>query len=603
MNEFIVKMFIYNIVFLILLFVISIADYNSSTSLVKGVYGIQVPPGDEVTFEFVSIGKITIELENKNPGRIYDVHISSDGDAIIAEPADMKKPDPGDVITWKINDKGCTRGPLPIKVDKSPVIVTADQIEKCINQAKKEKAETAAEAKEKAAAEAKEKAAAAEAAKNKPPIIKIPPQLTMNENTKKTIAPTTFTDENPNQVTFLWEQIAGDAKLNLAPNNQKQVTLTAPEILPPNKFGSVKLTANDGKNPPVGSNQLQVTILNVNKPPIINISKIGPVLENKSVVLDATGTSDPDRDQPLRFSWNQITKIPKAVMKNNLTSSLTFIAPNVHNDTKLQLQLTVSDGNKINGTAKRTLIIPVKQVNLPPVADAGKNFVANESSIVTLNGNKTKDPDKFDKLKYLWTQVAGELFIDIKNEKTVKPSFKVPFVKQNNSLYTFKLTVTDPKGLNSSDTVNMTVRKISNITVNPPTAQVAQNLTVVQEGANTTLNAANSTDPDVKETLTFQWKQIAGQPQVELRDVNKAVAKFRAPVVEENTTLTFNVTATNKKGLKDTATTFVKIANIPERFPIMNVIIAGVGAAGAASAAIIYKFFFMRKPSGPGRAI
>ena len=95
-----------------------------------------------------------------------------------------------------------------------------------------------------------------------------------------------------------------------------------------------------------------------------------------------------------------------------------------------------------------------------------------------MNGNKTKDPDRLDKLKYHGTEVAGELFIDIKNEKTVKPSFKVPFIKQNNSLYTFKLTVTDPKGLNSSDTVNMTVRKISNITVNPPNAKVVQNLTV-----------------------------------------------------------------------------------------------------------------------------
>ena len=53
--------------------------------------------------------------------------------------------------------------------------------------------------------------------------------------------------------------------------------------------------------------------------------------------------------------------------------------------------------------------ILIKQVNLPPVADAGKDFVANETSIVTLNGNKTKDPDKLDKLKYLWTQVAGDL--------------------------------------------------------------------------------------------------------------------------------------------------------------------------------------------------
>ena len=111
------------------------------------------------------------------------------------------------------------------------------------------------------------------------------------------------------------------------------------------------------------------------------------------------------------------------------------------------------------------------------------------------------------------------------------------------------------------------------------------------------------TDPDVKEKLTFQWKQIGGQPLVDLGKANNAIAEFIAPVVEKNTTLTFNVTATNKKGLNDTATTFVKIANIPEQgFPIIYAIIGGVGAAGAAVAVIIYKFF-MRRPSGPGRAI
>ena len=148
----------------------------------------------------------------------------------------------------------------------------------------------------------------------------------------------------------------------------------------------------------------------------------------------------------------------------------------------------------------------------------------------------------------------------------------------------------------------MTVRKISNITVNPPNAQVVHNL-IVKEGTNATLSAANSTDPDVKEKLTFQWKQIGGQPLVDLRKANNAIAEFTAPVVEKNTTLTFNVTATNKKGLNDTGTTFVKIANIPEQgFPIIYAIIGGVGAAGAAAAVIIYKFF-MRRPSGPGRAI
>ncbi|MGH9980915.1 MAG: PKD domain-containing protein [Nitrososphaeraceae archaeon] len=441
---------------------------------------------------------------------------------------------------------------------------------------------------------------------NKPPIVKLGtfPKV-VKENTTVTLnaAASTDPEDSKNFLKFQWAQSAGvPIKKFLTKVDTPILRFVLPEVAPAGGSITMQLIVTDSKGESsISKSPIFISIQNVNKPPIASISKITPKNENSTVTLTASGSKDPD-GEPLKFVWRQITQKPKVTLENNQSAVASFVAPNVQKDTKMQFSVNVLDGNKINGKANKTVNVLIKQVNLPPVADAGKNFVANESSIVTLNGNKTKDPDRLDKLKYLWTQVAGNLVIDIKNEKTIKPSFKVPFVKQNNSLYAFKLTVTDPKGLNSSDTVNMTVRKISNITVNPPNAQVVQNL-IVQEGKNATLSAANSTDPDIKEKLTFQWKQIAGQPVVDLRKANYAIAEFVAPVVEENTTLKFNVTATNKKGLNDTATTFVKIANIPEQgFPIIYGLIAGVGAAGAAAAVIVYKFF-MRRPSGPGRAI
>ena len=427
----------------------------------------------------------------------------------------------------------------------------------------------------------------------------------VKENTTVTLnaAATTDPEDGKNFLKFQWAQSAGiPIKKFLTKVDSPILRFVLPEVTPAGGSITMQLIVTDSKGESsVSESPIFISLQNVNKPPIASIFKITPKNENSTVTLSASGSKDPD-GEPLKFVWRQIKPIPKVTIENNQSAVASFVAPNVQKDIKMQFSVNVLDGNKINGKANKTVTVLIKQVNLPPVADAGKNFVANESSIVTLNGNKTKDPDRLDKLKYLWTQVAGDLLIDIKNEKTIKPSFKVPFVKQNNSLYTFKLTVTDPKGLNSSDTVNMTVRKISNITVNPPNAQVVQNLTV-QEGKNATLSAAKSTDPDVKEKLTFQWKQIGGQPLVDLRKANNAIAEFTAPVVEENTTLTFNVTATNKKGLNDTATTSVKIANIPEQgFPIIYAIIGGVGAAGAAAAVIIFKFFMIR-PSGPGRAI
>jgi hypothetical protein len=445
-----------------------------------------------------------------------------------------------------------------------------------------------------------------EAKQNKPPIVQIanfPKVVKENATVTLNAAATSDPEDGKNFLKFQWAQTAGvPIKKFLTKVDSPILKFVLPEVPPSGGSITMQLIVTDSKGESsVSQLPIFISLVNVNKPPISSISNIAPKNENSTVTLDASGSKDPD-GEPLKFVWRQINPTPKVTIENNQSAVASFVAPNVQRDIKMQFSLNVLDGNKINGKANKTVNVLIKQVNLPPIADAGKNFVANESSIVTLNGNKTKDPDKLDKLKYLWTQVDGDLRIDIRNEKTIKPSFKVPFVKQNNSLYAFKLTVTDPKGLNSSDTVNMTVRKISNITVNPPNAQVVHNL-IVKEGTNATLSAVNSTDPDVKEKLTFQWKQIGGQPLVDLGKANNAIAEFIAPVVEKNTTLTFNVTATNKKGLNDTATSFVKVANIPEQgFPIIYAIIGGVGAAGAAAAVIIYKFF-MRRPSGPGRAI
>jgi hypothetical protein len=439
---------------------------------------------------------------------------------------------------------------------------------------------------------------------NNPPIIKvatIPKTVKENNTITLNAAATTDPEDGKKGLKFQWAQSGGVPIKKMGALNSPTLRFTIPEVTPAGGSVTMQLTVTDSKGlSTTYQTPMFISVVNVNKPPIASVSIITPKNENSTVTLTASGSKDPD-GEPLKFVWRQINPIPKVKIENNQSAVASFVAPNVQKDTKMQFSVNVLDGNKINGKANKTVNVLIKQVNLPPVADAGKNFVANENSNVTLNGYKTKDPDRFDKLKYLWTQVAGDLVIDIKNEKTIKPSFKVPFVKQNNSLYTFKLTVTDPKGLNSSDTVNMTVRKISNITVNPPNVQVVKNL-IVQEGKNATLSAAKSTDPDVKEKLTFQWKQIGGQPIVDLRKANNTIVEFTAPVVEENTTLTFNVTATNKKGLNDTATTFVKIVNIPEQFPIIYAIVGGIAAAGAAAAVIIFKFF-MRKPSGPQRAI
>jgi hypothetical protein len=82
----------------------------------------------------------------------------------------------------------------------------------------------------------------------------------------------------------------------------------------------------------------------------------------------------------------------------------------------------------------------------------------------------------------------------------------------------------------------------------------------VGEDSPVTLNGSNSFDPDPGDSITYQWQQIGGSPTVVLADSNTAIARFVAPIVGPGgTSLTFELTVTDRGGFKDTDSTIVDV--------------------------------------------
>ena len=97
------------------------------------------------------------------------------------------------------------------------------------------------------------------------------------------------------------------------------------------------------------------------------------------------------------------------------------------------------------------------------MADAGEAVQVDPGASVTLDGSASADPDG-DALRFEWSQTEG-VEVTLTGADTATPTFTAPAAP---GVLTFRLTVTDPRGLDASDTVTVTVG-----TPGPRTAHIA----------------------------------------------------------------------------------------------------------------------------------
>jgi len=255
-----------------------------------------------------------------------------------------------------------------------------------------------------------------------------------------------------------------------------------------------------------------------NHPPVANAGLDQSVNETASVTLDGSGSTDPDGDA-LTYTWEQVAGT-SVVLHLSDPVHPTFTAPDVpRGGATLTFQLTVSDGSLMSAPA--TVNLKVKDVNHPPVADAGQAQTVQEGSPVTLNGSNSYDPDS-DVLTYSWSQTSG-VPVSLSGANTTQPSFTAPSVGPAGTTLTFQLTVSD--GLASGTaTVNIMVSHVNQI----PMANAGADQTI-DEGTPVTLDGRASSDPD-GDLLTYTWTQPVGLP-ILLSDPHSATPTFTAPLV------------------------------------------------------------------------
>ena len=143
---------------------------------------------------------------------------------------------------------------------------------------------------------------------------------------------------------------------------------------------------------------------------------------------------------------------------------------------------TVSSGTgyTVGGTSGSAEVV-VEDDDAAPVADAGADIAGvSPGATVTLDGSGSSDPDRDEKLTWLWTQTdASGYAVVLSDAAAIRPTFTIPSDIAADAVLVFTLRVTDAGGLFAEDSVRVSVA--------PPPAEAPAAATEVLWSADVTV--------------------------------------------------------------------------------------------------------------------
>ena len=293
------------------------------------------------------------------------------------------------------------------------------------------------------------------------------------------------------------------------------------------------------------------------------------VNEAAEVELNASNSFDAYEGSIASYSWQQIEIAEHVVSLDSPDSSETnFTAPaDLSTDITLTFQLTVADSAGNSDTDAVEV-----RVNNAPTANAGGDQQVNEGDEVTLNGSGSSDTGDIIE-SYSWVQVADSSGATLDTatvtlvigDDPATATFDVPDNLTADTTLYFRLTVTDGDGASHSDIVTIFINNNPTVTLGAITPAGE-----VNEGATVTLSGS-AEDTDDGTIASYAWVEVdnSGKPvetatvTLSHDDTTQATATFTAPSVDQDTTLYFQLTATDDKGGTDNATATVSVNNSP----------------------------------------
>src|SRR3989339_145515 len=244
-----------------------------------------------------------------------------------------------------------------------------------------------------------------------------------------------------------------------------------------------------------------------NSSPLANAGMDQFVVRGDLVILDGGGSSDPDENYPLSYSWDIVSRPidSTAVLFGENTVSPTFIA-DLPGD--YVVRLTVTDSLGLVSDYDEVL---VSTFNTPPIADAGEDqSVIQIGALIQLDGSQSYD-EEGDNINYLWTFVnkpVGSMAV-LSDVTAVNPTFTADIQGE----YIIELTTSDTWSTGNPDQVIITFENVV------PVANAGVNQSVL-EGDIVYLDGSGSLDANL-DSLTYSWG-IISKSDSSLAEINES---------------------------------------------------------------------------------
>jgi hypothetical protein len=232
-----------------------------------------------------------------------------------------------------------------------------------------------------------------------------------------------------------------------------------------------------------------------NQPPVAVAGEDQSIHPGTEATLDGSGSSDPDEDYPLTYSW-QITSKPggsTAVLSDSGAVNPSFMA-DLFGDYMIELVVTDSEG-----AVSESDSVVISTWNTAPVADAGEDqAIIIPGMTVQLDGTQSWDDDG-DPITYSWTldQKPDGSAAELDDPASATPTFVTDVYGE----YAITLVVEDPWVSSEPDSVTVSFENVQ------PVADAGGNQSVMV-GDTVGLDGIASHDDNL-DPLTFAWSVVS----------------------------------------------------------------------------------------------